>query len=350
MGNTIITLKHTVFCILRYNLYMKKIRIGMEILSFLAGKFRPVDAECITQYLNDTYDTKEIKKRTVLEYLREISKEYSFKEGGATFPTIKSIRGKYGGWIITKSGREKIKQFAMSAFDVHTLNAINDSLERAMISETFYYKKDLSKAKGILYAKKNFHTPDHEHYVGNGNEIVKSELIKKIKSAMINDHYTKFTFKFIRYSVQEKEMILKPIRLIHDLDESFLVCTKRGEFEPLYINVRNIKTVQETEETFRRRYEPKFNKTLNKKKTSIAVRKEQWANIKVLDERVYEVINLWVHGCEFDIDKKNNLVKVKSSEHYKIMLFLFRMIGIAEIIDAHPMVLKNWKEKVRNIK
>ncbi len=329
---------------------MKKIRIGMEILTYLVANPRKISATEITKYINDTYDTKEVKLRTVLEYLREISKEYSYLAGGTSLQMIKSARGKDGGWYVTNEGRKAIKELAINSFNSDTLNAINDSLERAMISETFYYKKDLSQAKGILYSKKNFYESDHEHYVGNGKEIVSSFIVKKIKQAAKEDKYAKFTFKYKRYSINSLKMTLKPLRLIHDLDESFLVCSKKDNDEQMYINLRNIKDIEITNKNFIRKYEKSFSQSLNEDRSSIAPRTEQWVTLKILDKLAYQVIDLWVHGCKFDINKKTNIVKATSHEHYRLMIFLFRMIGLAEIIDAHEMILRRWEEKVKNIK
>ncbi len=85
-------------------------------------------------------------------------------------------------------------------------------------------------------------------------------------------------------------------------------------------------------------------------RTSIAPRTEQWVKLKILDKLAYQVIDLWVHGCNFDINKKTNIVKATSHEHYRLMIFLFRMIGLAEIIDAHEMILRRWNDKVGKIK
>ncbi|MCP4336353.1 MAG: WYL domain-containing protein [Mycoplasma sp.] len=329
---------------------MKKIRVGIEILTYLSASKLPKSAKEITLYLNNKFDLeKEINKRSVLEYLREISK-IVFESDGLQIQDIKSIPGKDGGWIITEQARERMRRLYTSGFNTDTLNAINDSLERAEISETYYYKKDLEQAKGILYSKNNFYEHDHEHYLGNRKEIVNSELVKKIKLATKNNHYSSIVFKYKRYKIDAKKMILKPIRLIHDLDESFLVCTKPKEFKPIFINIRNIESFEELDKKFQRKFEPSFNSSINKDKSSIYDRKRQEVTIKIKDELAYQVIELWVHGCKFNINKKSNIVKVSSYEHYKLMTFLFRVIGLVEVIKADSTIIEKWNEKVENIK
>ncbi len=333
-----------------YNTCMRKLKTGIEILKYLSGQNKPIIVEDITNYLNTSFELdKELKQRSIKEYLRELSNELIYTDGGIQEPIIESRRGVDGGWMITLSGREEMKRLSFNSFNSDTLNAINDSFQRAMVSETFYYKNDLKKAKSILYATKNFHEADHEHYLGNSTEIVKSTIIKKLKQVALENKYARITFKHIRYSVTEKVMDLKVIRLIHDLDESFVVCSKQDSFEPMYINIRNIKSIKILDKHFSRRYEAKFNATINEDKSSIKVRTEQWARIKVNDPYIYEVIDLWTHGCIFNYSEDKSIVTITSSEHYRLMIFLFRTIGCATIIDAHEMVKERWNRKVNLI-
>ncbi len=329
---------------------MEKIKVGIEILKYLSSQTRPVSAREIVDYLNDSFELdKDIKYRTIQQNLRELAKELTYTQGGIQAPIIKSIKGVGGGWSITKEGREEIKQLSSASFDKDTLNAINDSFQRAMVSETFYYKEDLKKAKGILYSAKNFHEYDHEHYLGNSNEIIKSEVIKRIKQVAIENKYAIITFKHLRYGITEKEMELKVIRLIHDLDESFVICTKRGNFEPIYINIRNIAKIKIGNGVFSRKHEPSFASTINEDKSSVKIRTSQWAKIKVNNPRMYEVIDLWAHGCSFEYSKDKKTIMIRSNEHYRLMIFLFRTIGCATIIDAHEMIKERWNKKIDRI-
>ncbi|CAM9130557.1 WYL domain-containing protein [Mycoplasma todarodis] len=330
---------------------MKKLKTGIEILKYLSSQNKPVSIDAIAKYLNTSFELeKEIKARSIKEYLRELSNELVYTGGGIQQPIIESKRGIDGGWMITKSGREEMKSWSFDSFKSDTLNAINDSFQRAMVSETFHYKKDLKKAKGILYLTKNFHEHDHEHYLGNSNEIIESGIVKKLKEVALADQYALITFKFIRYSIEEKQMKLKVIRLIHDLDESFVICSKPDSDEPMYINIRNIEKIRKLDQRFIRKYESKYSSNVNEGKTSIAVRSEQWVKLRIHNELMYEVIELWIHGCSFEFSDDRKEVLVKSYEHYKLMLFLFRTIGCATVIDAHEMIKRRWNEKVDSIK
>ncbi|TCG12112.1 hypothetical protein [Mycoplasma todarodis] len=329
---------------------MKKLKTGIEILKYLSGQNKPISVEDITNYLNTSFELeKDLKPRSIKEYLRELSNELIYTNGGTQAPIIESRRGIDGGWMLTASGREEMKRLSFNSFNSDTLNAINDSFQRAMVSETFYYKNDLKKARSILYATKNFHEADHEHYLGNGSEIIKSTIIKKLKQVALENKYARITFKHIRYSVTEKVMDLKVIRLIHDLDESFVVCSKEGSFEPMYINIRNVAAIKILNKSFPRKYEAKFKNTINDDKSSIKVRTEQWARIKVINPFMYEVIDLWTHGCTFEYSEDRSIITIRSSEHYRLMIFLFRTIGCAKILDAHKMVKERWNRKVNLI-
>ncbi|NQZ29263.1 MAG: hypothetical protein HRT98_02650 [Mycoplasmatales bacterium] len=330
---------------------MKKMKTGIEILKYLSGLNKPASIKEITDYLNTSFDIeKELKERSVKEYLRELSSSLSYSDGGIQEPIIKSIRGIGGGWIITESGRNEMKVWSFDSFKSDTLNAINDSFQRAMVSETFHYKKDLKKAKGILYLAKNFHEHDHEHYLGNSKEIIESEIVKRLKEVALNNQYALITFKFLRYSIDAKQMKLKVIRLIHDLDESFVICSKPESEEPMYINIRNIEKIQKLDQKFLRKYESKYSSNVNEGKTSIAVRSEQWVKLRIHNKLMYEVIELWIHGCSFEFSDDRKEVMVKSYEHYKLMLFLFRTIGCATVIDAHEMIKERWNQKVNDIR
>ncbi len=295
---------------------MNKLKIIYELVTILVASNKNLKLKEITTKLNNHFDeTPGVKERRVKNYLKELQNDLNMPLDGK--------RGIDGGYKLSVDARNNLRGLIGLSLTDEEKNALNDSFEIAEKSLTFYYNDDLDKARDKLYAKTNLKDQDFEYYLGKRNEKKDvTEIIKQLKHAMMEKLKVMITSKHDYYTLDKGIAKFKPLFIIHDTDETFIVL-KDVDNEYHYQNILNIFKVDVLQESFSLPYEEKISKHMTD--FSLMIKGKYALSFKVTTPRGRSVMDLWNYEYE-TISEAGDNYKIVFHEEYKGHEFLLRML------------------------
>lgn len=318
---------------------INRIRYIYEIFKILAEAKEFLSISNIHKKLEEHFEIL-INPRTVKEYVATIQNSFDLE--------LKTKKGPEGGYLLSNEWRESISRLATLQLSKEERNALNDAFEIAFKSPTYFYSHQLEEAKRKLYTKTNLKDNDNEFYVGKNIRRKEFEqFVYDFKQAAIDKHYVHISFKHEYYGYPIEEEKYKPLYIIHDSDETFMII-KNQKDEVLHQNLLNIKTLSISNKKF---VDSSIKKVEEYKNDfSINIKGKHPLKFKIKTARGKMIFDLWNYEFEDlnpnDGDEKNIIFY----ERYILLEFLFRMQKHIEILYIDPVDKEYWNQKVLELK
>lgn len=311
---------------------------SLIIILYNSSKDKKIKTREIIKILKDEYDALNYSKNLkilIKKYLNILVKH-------DTCFNLKTKKGSNGGYWIERENTNKIHKL-----NKKQRNALNDAIEFALKGQNFHYIKDLREAQQALYnSYEDLKDQDYEYYLGikhkNINKI--ADLTYQLKKHCINkSHLVKLTFK---NSI--KTLIVVPLFIVHDSDESFLFYLEEGKLKENYCNILEIKSsslienkkLDKTHPDFINASKIKINSLT--KESSISNKPNVKVSVSLSEKGINKVSKMLIMDKEMTIKNKNE-VTIIFEEKDKAISFL---INIFDDIKSF-LKLKN-EEKFLN--
>ena len=308
------------------------------IILYNFSKDKKIKKGQIIKILKDEYDGLDYSKNLeilVKKYLNILVKH------GSCF-NLKTKRGVNGGYWIERENKNEIHKL-----NKKQRNALNDAIEFALKGQNFHYIKDLREAQQALYnSYEDLKDQDYEYYLGikhkNINKI--ANLTYQLKKYCIDkSHLVKLTFK---NSIQVLMVI--PLFIVHDSDETFLFYLEEGKTKEDYCNILEIKSsslildkkLDETHPDLVNANKIKINSLI--KESSVLNKPNVKISISLSEEGIHKTNKMLIMDKEMSIKNKNE-VTILFEEKDKAISYL---INIFDHIESFLEIKK--EENVLN--
>lgn len=309
-----------------------RLRIINEILKVLMSNTHTyLSVNKITERVNWNTDL-EIPSRTIKQYLVDLQEQLGY--------TLEPKNGPDGGYKLTDETIEAISRLSQLQLNDDEKNAINDALEIAKKSATFYYNEDLEEAKRKLYLSFNFKIDDGEYYVGQEQHKPKiTKLIKQFKNAIMNKLIIEVSFSYEHYGATKQLKRYKPLFVAHDVDETFVILKEEKTDKIIYQNIYNVKECITTSSKFGLAREYKITEFVNDH--TIKAKGEHHLKFDLFDEEGHEIFDTWNYEFD-DKSKDHNKKHIIFYEEYRVFEFLLRMQVHIKNLDMEQSLKDKW--------
>ncbi|MCK5807343.1 MAG: hypothetical protein KAG91_03030, partial [Mycoplasmataceae bacterium] len=313
---------------------INRIRHIWKVIEIITGENSPITIKEITKRINREIDDKEhlVTERSVKHYIKSIQDNFSRSYDN---PLV-AQQGRYGGYQLAEWAKGQLISTSLSAFSTEERNALNDSFESSLSSGSFLYSSDLETARAKFYSDINLKDDDREHYIGSTTKNSKEQLQNMLilKSSSVSDHKVLIKSKYDYHSIKKGTYLFRPLFIIHDSDESFIIL-KDENSKIHYQNYKNIISVTETDKKFHR-HEKEYKKFVNN--YTIKAKKKYVITIIPLDERVEKGITL--RNMQLEWKKNGHEYEITFYERYIALEFIFVFSNSMEIIKMDDELKK----------
>lgn len=318
-----------------------RIRIINEIIKVLIAN-APEDYVTIpeiTQKISDLLDI-DANPRTIKQYVQDIKNDLEYP--------LQFKQGRDGGVRLSEQARKLIATLSHISLTSEEKNALNDAFEIAEKSLSFYYYKDLQVAREKLYLRFNLKEQDFEYYLGHNQSKRKFEtkLIKDIKWSIVERKWIELSFKYKSYGISLEMNKYKPMYVVHDSDESFVIIRDASGCDHCQ-NILNIKNYKITDKECILYKKPPIEKFVNSH--TIKAKGEHNLSFEITDELGYEMYDTWNYEFE-EINSKENYKEIVFYEKYRVFEFLLRMQSHIKNLKCDDNVAKQWNDIIGNLK
>ena len=308
------------------------------IILYNSSKDRLFKTEKIIKILKKEYDASKYSKN-----LKILVKKYLniLMQHNKCF-NLRTKKGFNGGYWIERENLNKINKL-----NKKQRNALNDAIEFALKGQNFHYVKDLREAQRALYnSYEDLKDQDYEYYLGIKHKNISkiADLTYEFKEYCINKtHLVKLVFK---NSI--KVLIVVPLFIVHDSDETFLFYLEEGKQKESYCNILEIeafalvenKKLDETHPDLINANKIKINSLT--KESSILNKPNVKVSIVLSEEGIYKTNKMLIMDKEMSIKNKNE-VTILFEEKDKAITYL---INIFDYIESFVKIKD--EEKILN--
>ena len=316
-----------------------RLAIIYMIGNILSSMNKHQTASDIQTELFNVYEV-EVPKRSIKQYLIDMDKMLN--------NPFDIKRGRHGGYAMNSEWKKRLIRLSSRSLSPELKNGINDAFELALKSSTFHYYKDLKEAQALIGTNDKWKTNDFEYYIGKERHDHKvTRLLKEIKQAIVDHKYILMSSKYDYFGIPKEEIRIKPLYIVHDQDESFLIA-KNEKRDYIYQNLLNIKKMKVTEDNFIMVNEESIDSHVND--YALKVKGEHNLKFTINTERGMSIYNLWNFEFRENKGSTNKKKDITFFEEYKVHEFLLRMQPHITISFISDKVKNEWNEKVYQIK
>lgn len=318
---------------------INKIKVINEIIRILMASKEYLSVKEITRKLSEQLE-EDINQRNVKEYIKDIREILEYP--------LESRKGVDGGVKFSNQARELIATISHVSLSHDEKNALNDAFEIAEKSISFYYYHDLQIAREKLYLRFDLKDQDYEYYIGHNqsNRREATKTLKEIKQAIIGQKKVEMSFKYGSYGISKELNIYKPLFVVHDSDESWVIIRDSKGIDHCQ-NILNIKEYNITSKPFVIENKPSITKFVNSH--TIRAKGEHILSFEIIDELGHEMYDTWNYEFE-ELESSGDKKKIIFYERYRVYEFLLRMQPHISNLKCDDVIKKQWNSIVSNLR
>lgn len=170
-------------------------------------------------------------------------------------------------------------------------------------------------------------------------------MLKDIKKAIVNELKVELSFKYNSYGIPKELAVYKPLYVVHDTDESFIIFRDLNDVDHCQ-NILNIKDYKITNNKYAILGKPSISKFTNEH--TLKVKGEYLLSFEIIDELGHEMYDTWNYEFE-EVNSKENCKEIIFYEKYRVFEFLLRMQPHIKNLKCSGDVAKQWNEIIGNL-